>query len=352
MLIWGLLVSGIRANAVAVGASGATTDEVILVTGAAGQIGSELVFALREKHGAQNVVASGRSTPPSASLRAGGPWHTVDVLNRTHIESVFAQYPFTQVYHMAAILSGVGEQKPALAWDVNMNGLINLLDVAKEPRASAGGMKIMVPSSIAAFGPDAPPSAPQDTPMHPTSMYGVTKVAGELLSGYYASKFGLDIRGVRLPGIISAETLPGGGTTDYSVEIFYEAIKNPGKPYKCFLSADTKLPMMYMPDALESMIGLMAADKSRFAWPHATCYNVNGFVLTPAQLAAAIKQHLPTFEITYEPDFRQAIADSWPDSMDDSAARKEWDWNPIFGVEEMTTDMLQKLQERHAKIGL
>ena len=201
-----LLLVGANANEVAVDAAGAGTAEVVLVTGAAGQIGSELVAALRAKHGSQNVVATGRSTAPSAALLASGPFIKVDVLQKAQIEAAFARWPFTQVYHMAAILSGVGEQKPALAWDVNMNGLINLFDVAK----SAGRpIKVMVPSSIAAFGPDAPASAPQDTPMHPTSMYGVTKVAGELLSDYYAQKFGLDIRGVRLPGIISSETLPG-----------------------------------------------------------------------------------------------------------------------------------------------
>ena len=338
-------------------AAGGGKPQMILVTGAVGQIGSELVAALRKEHGGERVVATGRKTAPGGELRDGGPFHFVDVTNATQVNALFARYDFTQVYHMAAILSGVGEKRPQLAWRVNMDGLINVLEAVRAQEAQAepqsgtadarGSVRVMVPSSIAAFGPDAPRDAPQDTAMHPTSMYGVTKVAGELLADYYCQKYGMDVRGVRLPGIVSAETLPGGGTTDYAVEIFYEAVK--AGRYKCFLSENTALPMMYMPDCLHAMVSLMAAERSRLEWPHAAMYNVNGFKLTPAQLASAIQAKMPGFEVEYEPDFRQAIADSWPDTMDDSAARKEWDWKPRFGVQQMTDDMLERLGKRHAR---
>jgi nucleoside-diphosphate-sugar epimerase len=314
----------------------------ILVTGACGQIGSELTMALRERYGNENVVAAGHRTKPSERLRQSGPFEFIDVTKRETVEEVVRKYNIDTIYHLAAILSAVGEEKPQLAWNVNMNGLYNILEIAREH----GMVRVFWPSSIAVFGPGTPrDNTPQETVLRPTTMYGVTKVAGELLCNYYFKKFGLDVRGVRYPGIISSETLPGGGTTDYAVEIFYEAIKH--KRYTCFVREDTVLPMMYMPDAIKGAIDLMEADLSRLK--HHADFNLAAMSFSAGELAAEIKKHIPEFTCEYKPDFRQAIADSWPRTIDDSAAREEWGWEPSYDLAAMTVDMLEKLSRRLCK---
>lgn len=314
----------------------------IMVTGAVGQIGSELTLVLRERYGNENVVATGHKTAPSSELRDSGPFEFIDVTQRETIEAVVDKYQIDTIYHMAAILSAAGEKNPQLAWDVNINGLYNILEVARERQMA----RVFCPSSIAAFGPETPrDNTPQETVLRPKTMYGVTKVAGELLCDYYFHRFGLDVRGVRYPGIISSETPPGGGTTDYAVEIFYKAIKH--KRYTCFLREDTLLPMMYMPDCLRATIGLMEADISRLK--HHSDFNLAAFSFSPAQLVAEIKKHIPEFTCEYKPDFRQQIADSWPRSIDDSAAREEWGWKPQYDLATMVADMLDKLGKRYAE---
>jgi nucleoside-diphosphate-sugar epimerase len=312
----------------------------ILVTGAVGQIGSELTLALRARYGADNVVAAGHRTKPGTALFDSGPFETLDVCRCADIAAVIAKHKIDTVVHMAALLSAVGEKNPAVCWDVNVNGLYNVLELARDLKLT----QVFCPSSIAVFGPETPRDCtPQETIMRPKTMYGVTKVSGELLCDYYHRRYGVDARGVRYPGIISSETLPGGGTTDYAVAIFYEAIKC--GQYKCFLRADSALPMMYMPDCLKATMDLMEADGSRLK--HRADYNLAAVSFDPAQLAAEIKKHIPAFTITYEPDFRQAIADSWPRSIDDHIAREEWDWRPAYDLAAMTTDMLQVLGQRH-----
>uniref|UniRef100_A0A7C4GEW3 NAD-dependent epimerase/dehydratase family protein n=1 Tax=candidate division WOR-3 bacterium TaxID=2052148 RepID=A0A7C4GEW3_UNCW3 len=312
----------------------------ILVTGAVGQIGSELTLALRERYGGENVVATGRKTTPSAELRDTGPFYFINVNDRDSVLEVVKRHDIDTIYHMAAILSAAGEKNPALCWDVNVNGLYNILEIARE----LGMAKVIVPSSIAAFGPETPrDNTPNDTILKPKTMYGITKVAGELLGDYYFYKYGLDVRGLRYPGIISHETLPGGGTTDYAVEIFYEAIKCGS--YKCFLREDTRLPMMYMPDCINATIMLAEADLTRLR--HHCDFNVSAMSFSAGELAAAIRRYIPGFTVTYEPDFRQAIADSWPTSMDDTPAREEWGWKPQYGLDAMVKDMLEVLGERH-----
>ena len=314
----------------------------ILVTGAVGQIGSELTVELRRRYGAENVVATGHRTKPSAVLCDGGPFEYINVTDRKTLEAVIAAYNIDTIYHMAAILSAVGEEKPHLAWDVNINGLHNVLEVARERKL----VRVFCPSSIAVFGPDTPRhNTPQETILRPTTMYGISKVAGELLCGYYAARFDVDVRGVRYPGIISSETLPGGGTTDYAVAIYYEAVAN--KRYTCFVREDTVLPMMYMPDCIKGTIDLMEADRSRLV--HHADFNMASMSFSAGELATEIKKHIPEFECEYKPDFRQAIADSWPCSIDDRAARQEWDWQPSYDLAAMTADMLEKLGKRHAE---
>jgi nucleoside-diphosphate-sugar epimerase len=312
----------------------------ILVTGAVGQIGSELTLALRERYGAENVVATGRKTKPSDELRNSGPFHFIDVTNIETVEEIVKKYNIDTVVHMAALLSAVGEKNPQLCWDVNMNGLYNILELGlkyKMPR-------LIVPSSIAVFGPGIPlDNTPQETVLRPTTMYGVTKVAGELLAEYYFRRFGLDVRGLRYPGIISSETLPGGGTTDYAVEIYYKAVEQ--KHYTCFVKEDTVLPMMYMPDCIKATIDLAEADLSKLK-RHAD-YNVAAMSFSAGKLAASIKKYIPEFAVEYKPDFRQTIADSWPNSIDDSAARDDWGWQPSYDLDAMTRDMLERLQARH-----
>jgi len=316
----------------------------ILVTGAAGQIGSELTLALREKYGQDNVVATDCKTALSSKLRDSGPFYTVDVNQPHTVQDVVQKHDIDTIVHMAAILSAVGEKKPEQAWNVNINGMINILNIARD----RGMVQVLVPSSIAVFGPGTPlDNTPNDTVLRPTTMYGITKVAGELLCDYYVAKYGLDVRGLRYPGIVSAETLPGGGTTDYAVAIFYEAIKN-GR-YTCFVREDTRLPMMYMPDCIKATLDLMSAPF--YSLKHHSNFNVGSMSFTVGELAAEIQKHLPGFECFYEPDFRQQIAESWPSSVDDSAARREWGWAPEFDLASMTKDMLGKLGEKH-KAGL
>lgn len=314
----------------------------ILVTGAVGQIGSELTTALRKKYGGDNVVACGRKTKPSEKLLNSGPFEYLDITDKETVEKVVKEYNIDTIYNMAAILSAAGEQKPLLCWDVNINGLYNIIEIAHKHNMT----RVFVPSSIAVFGPETPRvKTPQDTILKPTTMYGVTKVSGELLSNYYFKKFGIDIRGIRYPGIISSETLPGGGTTDYAVEIFYEAIKN--KKYNCFLKKDTVLPMMYMPDCIKATLDLMDVEISKLK--HHCDYNIASMSFSAGNLADEIKKHIPDFKCEYNPDFRQVIADSWPQSIDDSAAREEWGWKPSYNLQSMTKDMLEKLGKRHEK---
>lgn len=311
----------------------------LLVIGAVGQIGSELTMELRARYGNDNVVAMGRKTKPSESLLNSGPFEWGNVNDPESIIAAIEKHDIDTVYLMAAILSAVGEQKPQLAYDVNMNGLYNMLEIARERELT----RMMVPSSIAAFGPETPKdNTPQETVLRPTTMYGVTKVAGELLADYYFKRFGVDVRGLRYPGIISSETLPGGGTTDYAVEIFYEAIKN--KRYTCFVREDTVLPMMYMPDCINATIQLMEADLGKLK--HHSDFNVAALSFSAGELAEEIRKHIPGFECAYEPDFRQQIADSWPRTIDDSAAREEWGWRPEYDLPGMVEDMIEKLTPR------
>ncbi len=314
----------------------------IIVVGATGQIGSELVLELRKIYGNENVIGSGRKTAPSKEVMESGPFEFFDAVNRQDLEEVCKKYEINTIINLAAILSANGEKNPMLAWDVNMNGLINVLEVAREMEMK----RVLIPSSIAAFGPGTPlDCAPQETVLRPTTMYGVTKVAGELLGDYYVRKYGLDVRGLRYPGIISHETLPGGGTTDYAVAIYYEAIKN--KKYNCFVREDTRLPMMYMPDCIKATIDLLQADFDKLK--HHSDFNVGSMSFSVAELAESIKKHIPEFEITYEPDYRQEIADSWPNDVDDTAAREEWGWEPSYDLDAMTADMLKHIGIKHEK---
>ncbi len=311
----------------------------ILVTGAAGQIGSELTMALRERYGNDHVIAGGRKTHPGEKLLNSGPFELVDCLDATAVAEVVKKYNIDTIYHLAAILSAVAEDNPSLAWEVNINGLCNALEVARQHQCA-----LFFPSSIGAFGPSTPlDRTPQDTIQRPSTMYGVTKVAGELLCDYYNNRFGVDTRGLRYPGIISNETLPGGGTTDYAVEIYYEAVRH--KRYSCNLPAGTFLDMMYMPDAIKAAINLMEADPARLL--HRNAFNVTAMNFDPELIAASIRTHIPDFTIDYEVDEVKAkIASSWPNSMDDSAAREEWGWEPEYDLEAMTSDMLAVLSQK------
>lgn len=312
----------------------------ILVVGSTGQIGSELTLALREKFGGENVVAVGHRRAPSKALVETGPYITFDATNRDELEQAIKKYGIDTIYHMAAVLSATGEKNPQLAWHVNMDSLYNVLELAREHNS----IRIFYPSSIAVFGPTTPrDNTPQDTVLAPTTMYGVTKVTGELLCDYYFLKYGVDVRGLRYPGIISSETPPGGGTTDYAVEIFYEAIKH--KKYTCFVSKETVLPMMYMPDAIKATLDIMDADASQLV--HHSNFNIAAMSFSAGELAAEIKRQIPEFVCEYKPDFRQKIADSWPRTIDDSAARAEWGWQPDYDLPKMVKDMLEKLTRKY-----
>lgn len=314
----------------------------ILVTGATGQIGSELTVELRKRHGKENVIAVGHKKKFSGELPSFGPFEYVDVTNKENIAEVVEKHDVDTIYHLAAVLSAVGEENPQTAWHVNMDGLYNVLEVAREHELA----RVFWPSSIAVFGQKASRiSTPQNAVLIPETVYGVTKVAGELLCNYYHSKFDLDVRSVRYPGIISSETSPGGGTTDYAVEIFYEAIKN--KHYVCFVREDTVLPMMYMPDCMKAAIDVMEADASKIK--HRTSYNVAAMSFSAGELVYEIKKYVPNFTCEYKPDFRQKIADSWPMSTDDSVAREEWGWKPSYDLSAMTKDMIEKLSRRFSK---
>ncbi len=310
----------------------------ILVTGALGQIGSELSLELRKIYGADNVIASSRRKKEGQEeVIESGPFEIVEVTNAQQLAEVVKKHKVNTIIHLAALLSAVGEQKPEQAWNININGLYNVLEVAREENCA-----VFTPSSIAAFGPSTPKDkTPQDTIQRPETMYGVTKVAGEVLCDYYFKKFGVDTRGVRFPGLISYATLPGGGTTDYAVHIYYDAIKQ-GK-YTSFIDKGTYMDMMYMPDALNSIITLMEANPDKLI--HRNAFNISAMSFEPEDIAAEIKKHIPEFEMDYDVDpVRQAIAESWPNSLDDTAAREEWGWNPKYDLASMTTDMLEKLK--------
>ncbi len=313
--------------------------QCILVTGAAGQIGSELTPALRERHGSDNVVATDLRAPAPGSPLLRGPFDLLDVRDRTRLTEIVTKHRIDTIYHMAAILSATGEASPQLAWDVNINGLVNVLEVAR----GTGVRRVFCPSSIAVFGPETPRNpAPQLTVLHPSTLYGLTKVTGELLGDYYVQRYDLDVRGLRYPGIISSETPPGGGTTDYAVDIFYQALRT--ARYSCFVRPDTVLPMMYMPDCIRATLALMDADLARLT-RHCD-YNVAGLSFSAADIAAEIAKNIPGFVCDYDPDFRQAIADSWPQSIDDAPARADWDWRPSFDLPSMTADMIRRLKPR------
>ena len=309
----------------------------ILVTGAAGQIGSELIPTLRERYGDQHVIAAGYRTPLPDDVRAGGPHITLDVTRPVEVAAAIRDHDVAVIYHLASILSALAEANRQNAHAVNINGLYNVLEAA----VSGGVRQVIVPSSIAAFGPDTPPvNTPNETVQRPNTLYGISKVLAELWGNYYTEKLGLDVRGLRLPGIISWKTEPTAGTTDYAVAIFYGALRE-GR-YTCYLGPDTRLPMMYMPDCIEAIIGLAEADAAKLK--HHADFNVAGVSFTPTELAAAIQRRMPEFEIDYEIDpLRQGIADSWPDSLDDSVARAEWGWRPTYDLDAMVDDMLANL---------
>jgi nucleoside-diphosphate-sugar epimerase len=312
--------------------------ERILVIGANGQIGSELVEALAVRFGASNVIASDIGP---RSLFGAAPYETVDVLDSNRIAQVIEQYGITQVYQLAALLSVTGEQAPLKAWTLNMNGLLNILELARERGQAGKPLKVFWPSSIAAFGPHTPAvDTPQLAVMDPTTIYGISKQAGERLCEYYFSKFGVDVRSIRYPGIISHKSPPGGGTTDYAIAIFHAAAR--GETYDCFLGPETTLPMIYMPDAIRATIELMDAPAGQVRIRSA--YNVAGLSFSPRELAEAIQRRLPKFEIRYRPDHRQGIADTWPHSLDDTYARADWGWKAKIGLDGLVDDMLANIR--------
>jgi nucleoside-diphosphate-sugar epimerase len=317
----------------------ARSSKRILVTGATGQIGSELIHELSKKYGKQNVIAAGHSRAPSQEMLSAVIYETLDVSDRDEVSKLTEQYDVDTIYHLAGILSAAGEKNPAVAWQVNMDGLRNVLEVARERNIG----RLFWASSIAAFGSNAPRvKTPQETSLIPSTIYGICKVAGELLCNYYSTRYELDIRSLRYPGIISSETLPGGGTTDYAVEIFYEAIKK--KKYTCFVREDTVLPMLYMPDCIQATLKLMDVDSSHIKIR--TSYNLGGLAFTAEELANEIKKYVPEFVCEYKPDFRQKIADSWPMTLDDTPAQEDWGWKPTFDLASMTKDMFEKLSKR------
>jgi len=308
-------------------------NKKILVTGASGQIGIELTAALREKYGTENVMAIDiRET----EIAKSGPFKICNILDFNKYKKIVIDNNIGTVYHLAAILSATGEKNPKLCFDVNMNGLQNVLEVAKE-----FDQKIFCPSSIAVFGPDVPKeNTPQDVALNPTTVYGLTKVAGELLCDYYFNKYNVDVRGIRYPGLISWKNKPSGGTTDYAVEIYFGAAEN--EQYECFVSEDTRLPMMYMPDAIRGTLELMGAPLDSLK--NHSNYNLSGMSFSAAELADAIQKIVPDFKCTFKPDYRQKIADSWPISIDDESAREEWGWKPSFDITSMTKDMMKNLR--------
>jgi nucleoside-diphosphate-sugar epimerase len=309
--------------------------EKILVIGASGQIGVELTLALRKIYGNASVVASDLREENDL-LKGTGPYVSLDVMNKEMLHVQVIRQNITQIYLLAAILSATGEKNPGLAWHLNMQGLLNVLDIAREEKLQ----KVYWPSSIAVFGPSSPKQdCPQQTVIEPITVYGISKYAGEFWCNYFFRRFGVDVRSVRYPGLISYKSAPGGGTTDYAIEIFNEALEN--KKYTCFLKEDSYLPMMYMPDAIRATIELMEAPASAISIR--TSYNVSAMSFSPREIAAEIKKHLPDFEISYEPDYRQAIADSWPKSIDDRIARSDWGWKHEYNLPKMTDDMIKNM---------
>ncbi len=315
----------------------AMVKEKILVIGASGQIGVELTLALRKIYGNANVVASDlREQNPL--LEGTGPYVSLDVMNKEMLHVQVIRQNITQIYLLAAILSATGEKNPGLAWNLNMQGLLNVLDIAREEKLH----KVYWPSSIAVFGPTSPrQNCPQQTIIEPITVYGISKYAGEFWCHYFHQRYGVDVRSIRYPGLISYKSEPGGGTTDYAVEIFHQALEE--KKYNCFLQEDTYLPMMYMDDAIRATIELMEAPASKIKIR--TSYNVSSMSFSPKEIAAEIKKHIPEFTISYKPDYRQQIADSWPQSIDDAVARKDWGWKEEYDLERMTGDMLKNLEK-------
>jgi nucleoside-diphosphate-sugar epimerase len=309
--------------------------EKILVIGASGQIGVELTLALRKIYGSANVIASDLREE-NQLLHGTGPYVSLDVMNKEMLHVQVIRQNVTQIYLLAAILSATGEKNPNLAWHLNMQGLLNVLDIAREEKLN----KVYWPSSIAVFGPTSPKQqCPQQTIIEPITVYGISKYAGEFWCNYFFHKYGVDVRSLRYPGLISYKSAPGGGTTDYAVEIFHEALSD--QHYDCFLSKDTYLPMMYMPDAIRATIELMEAPKESIKTR--TSYNISGMSFSPEEIAAEIKKHIPGFTISYKPDYRQSIANSWPQSIDDSVARNDWGWKQEYNLGTMTKDMLDNL---------
>ena len=312
-------------------------NTTILVLGASGQIGTELTQKLREVYGETNVIASD-IREGNAEIMASGPFEIIDATCKETILSVVQKYNVNQVYLLAAMLSATAEKFPQKAWDLNMSSLLAVLDLAKEKHIQ----QVYWPSSIAVFGSSTPKNnTPQQTIMEPSTVYGISKISGEFWCNYYHQKYGVDVRSIRYPGIISWKTKPGGGTTDYAVDIYFKAIED--KKYECFLSENTRLPMMYMPDAVNATIQLMQEKSENIKIR--TSYNLSAIDFTPKEIAAEIQKHVPDFQITYNPDFRQAIADSWPSSINDDHARKDWNWKHNFDLETMTKDILKNLKK-------
>jgi nucleoside-diphosphate-sugar epimerase len=310
--------------------------EKILVIGASGQIGVELTLALRKIYGSSSVVASDLREE-NELLKGTGPYVSLDIMNKEMLHVQVIRQGVTQIYILAAILSATGEKNPSLAWHLNMQGLLNVLEIAKEEKLQ----KIYWPSSIAVFGPTSPKqNCPQQTIIEPATVYGISKYAGEFWCNYYHLKYGVDVRSLRYPGLISYKSAPGGGTTDYAVEIFHSALEE--KKYTCFLKEDTYLPMMYMPDAIRGTIELMEAPAEKISIR--TSYNISSMSFAPKDIGAEIKKHIPEFRIEIKPDYRQTIAESWPQSIDDSISRKDWGWKEEYDLSSMTTDMLQNLK--------
>ena len=313
----------------------------VLVTGSTGQIGSELVPALRRRYGKENVV-SGYYPEPVNLPTDSGPSEYLDATDNAEVHDVVKEYRIDTIYHLGGVLSAAGEKHPSVAWRVNVEGLHNILEAARD----IDGARVFWPSSIAVFGADVPrDSVPQETPLVPVTIYGITKVAGELLCNYYSARYGVDVRSLRYPGIISSETPPGGGTTDYAVEMFYRAIER--KQYTCFVRKDTVLPMLYMPDCIRATLELMEADPSRLTLR--TGYNLGGLRFSAEELAEEIRKHIPDFVCDFNPDFRQRIADSWPRSLDDGLARRDWGWMPSYDLASMVNDMVKNLSRKLAR---
>lgn len=309
--------------------------ETILVTGAGGQIGAVLTQALRRHHNSANVIATDIRQIPNQE----GPFELLNILEAERMHQLIRQHKVTQVYHLAAILSAKGELQPKTAWEINMQGIMNVLTLAKTEK-----LKVFFPSSIAVFGSQTPgTNTPQHTVLEPETVYGISKAASETWCQYFYKRYGVDVRSVRYPGIVGHQTLPGGGTTDYAVDIYHQAIKQ--REYECFLKSDTLLPMMYMPDAIRATLEIMEAPSEKIKVR--TSYNLSAMSFSPAKVTAEIQKHIPEFTISYKPDFRQQIADTWPNSIDDSTARTDWNWQPQYDLADMTTDMLKHLNEKY-----